>query len=121
MKWDAKGGRWSLEGNFPAIQWDPPNNAYSAVNQEDIARVPAEPELPPAPYFVTVARRTGHRRLHLSKSCAVREERCIETRPVFQLTPDVAESNCKHCKPKIDKRSAASEPETTSEQADADA
>ena len=114
MKWNVEKGHWSLEGRFPAVHWDPPKDAYLVVNQEDIAKVPTEPELPQAPYFVTVARRTGHRRLHLSQSCAVREERCIETRPVFHLTPEVADSICKHCKPKIDKKSAESESESSS-------
>ena len=63
---------------------------------------PQDPDvLPEAPYFITICRKTHFRRLHVSKSCAVRQERCLVTQPVFSLSGDVADAVCKLCKPKL--------------------
>ena len=60
-----------------------------------------EDSLPEAPYFITISRKTHFRRLHVSKSCAVRQERCLVTQPIYNLTGDVADAICKLCKPKL--------------------
>ena len=52
------------------------------------------------PFFVTVSR-SGFRRLHLSKACAVRQERCMETVGVSKISEGIADAICKLCQPKI--------------------
>ena len=56
-----------------------------------------------APYFVTVSR-SGFRRLHVSRACAVRQERCLEWMPLQLVTADCADAVCKLCRPKLDAR-----------------
>ena len=104
-KWDATAKCWKLHGRYPHIMI-PPEQLQGASG--DIgAQLPgpfhawnAEESLGDAPYFVTVSRK-GHRRLHLAKACAVRQERCLETIGIFSLAEASADSICKLCKPKL--------------------
>ena len=104
-KWDSAAKCWKLHGRFPHIMI-PPDQLQGASG--DIgAQLPgpfhawnAEESLGDAPYFVTVSRK-GHRRLHLAKACAVRQERCLETIGIFSLAEASADSICKLCKPKL--------------------
>ena len=102
LEWEQD--RWSLKGKYPAIQVDPVHLAR-AMAPGDPALKPSD-DVPEAPYFVTVGR-SGFRRLHLAHACAVRQERCVETVPVFSVT----EAICKLCQPKIgqDGESSASD------------
>ena len=101
MVWSLNLGAWHLGGTFPLLEVGP-----VAARMED-APAQGEPEpqnddcLPEAPYFITISRKTFFRRLHVSKSCAVRQERCLVTQPVYSITGDVADAICKLCKPKL--------------------
>ena len=100
MSWNASVKCWSLGGKYPAI----------AVNPDSLRRAvadPAKPDFSPgedledAPYFITISR-SGFRRLHISKACAVRQERCIEWVPVHQVSATCADAICKLCRPRVD-------------------
>ena len=62
---------------------------------------PLEEDVPDAPYFVSITRGSGFRRLHLAHACAVRQSRCLETMAVYELREGVAAAICKLCRPKI--------------------
>ena len=104
-EWEDNVKSWKLFGRFPHIMI-PPEQLKGAAG--DIAAdLPgpyqawsAEECLGDSPYFVTVSRK-GHRRLHLVKGCAVRQERCLETIGIHSLDEASADSICKLCKPKI--------------------
>ncbi|CAE7431666.1 unnamed protein product [Symbiodinium sp. CCMP2456] len=97
LVWNRE-GFWSLQGKYPAISVDPVHLAR-AMAPGDASLQPNDEE-PQAPYFVTVGR-SGFRRLHLAHACAVRQERCVETIPLFAVTEDSADAICKLCAPKI--------------------
>ena len=99
LVWNRE-GFWSLQGKYPAISVDPVHLAR-AMAPGDASLQPNDEE-PQAPYFVTVGR-SGFRRLHLAHACAVRQERCVETIPLFAVTEDSADAICKLCAPKIEK------------------
>ena len=67
-----------------------------------------------APYFVVVSR-SGHRRLHLSRSCAVRQERCLETIPLYEINADSADAICKLCAPRLQEQGAISSDSASSD------
>ena len=110
--WDATAKCWKLHGRYPHFMI-PPEQLQGASG--DIgAQLPgpfhawsAEESLGETPYFVTVSRK-GHRRLHLAKACAVRQERCLETIGIFTLEKAAADSICKLCKPKLDSAASSS-------------
>ena len=114
LEWDDEKGAWLLGGSFPLINMSPgvleqAKGSSSAVLPENAAECIVE-----APYFVTVSR-TGFRRLHTSHSCAVRQERCRETVPIFEVTDSVADAVCKRCRP-----ADLSRPESSSSGSDSD-
>ena len=100
MFWNSTAGSWSLKGKFPAITVDPHSHARATA---DLHPLQVEPDeiTEDAPFFVTVSR-SGFRRLRVSQACAVRQERCLEWRPVQVVTADCADAVCKLCKPKLD-------------------
>lgn len=101
MVWTLAGGAWHLGGTFPLIDVGPPAAAIDAPAENEAFEPQDSDMLPEAPYFITICRKTHFRRLHVSKSCAVRQERCLVTQPVFSLSGDVADAVCKLCKPKL--------------------
>ena len=105
LVWSSE-GHWSLRGKYPAIKVDPAHLARATAPGDCLLR-PAEEE-PQAPYFVTVGR-SGFRRLHLTHACAVRQERCVETIPLFSVDEDSADAICKLCAPKMKQGEASSE------------
>ena len=38
----------------------------------------------------------------MSRTCAVRQERCLEWAPLFHVTAECADAVCKLCKPRLD-------------------
>ena len=97
---------WKLGGIHPLLAVGPERYEISRGRLE--AELPAEEKdageeessLPDMPFFVTISR-SGFRRLHLSKACAVRQERCMETVGVSKISEGVADAICKLCQPKI--------------------
>ena len=102
LKWD--GERWSLGGKFPMVKVDL-NALRQARGDASVALAPevSEREVD-APYFVTISRTNGFRRLHVSHGCAVKQERCLETRPVYHLTEGIADAICKLCRPAVEEQ-----------------
>ena len=101
LVWTLAGSAWHLGGEFPLLDTGPVA-APMEVAPETESFEPQDPDvLPEAPYFITICRKTHFRRLHVSKSCAVRQERCLVTQPVYSLSGDVADAVCKLCKPKL--------------------
>ena len=97
LRWD--GESWSLGGKFPVVKVD--LNAMRQARGDP--RAVLSPETPvrevDAPYFVTISRTNGFRRLHMSHGCAIKQDRCIETQPVYHLTEGIADAICKLCRP----------------------
>ena len=89
-----------------AIKVDPAHLARATAPGNCTLR-PAEEEAQ-APYFVTVGR-PGFRRLHLTHACAVRQESCVETIPLFSVGEDSADAICKLCAPKMKQSEASSD------------
>ena len=97
---------WKLGGVHPLLAVGPERYEISRGRLE--AELPAEDKdageeessLPDMPFFVTISR-SGFRRLHLSKACAVRQERCMETVGVSKISEGIADAICKLCQPKI--------------------
>ena len=118
MVWSLNLGAWHLGGTFPLLEVGP-----VAARMEN-APTQGEPDpqnddsLPEAPYFITISRKTFFRRLHVSKSCAVRQERCLVTQPVYSITGDVADAVCKLCKPKLKGEEEASSSSDSSDSSD---
>ena len=112
LKWDDAENTFKLGGVFPCIASAPDRIRASAGDLG--AELPGpyipfdrEDDQDEAPYFITVSRR-GFRRLHLSKSCAVRRENCLETIPVMKLAEGIADAVCKLCRPKMESGEASS-------------
>ena len=101
LKWDGAKGAWCLGGKFPLIHMKP--EVLQSAKGEPLAAglEPLEEEVPDAPYFVSITRGSGFRRLHLAHACAVRQSRCLETMAVHELREGVADAICKLCRPKI--------------------
>ena len=101
LEWDRESQTWSLGGKFPAISVEAAS-LDRALAEARITEAPHEAEpVPDAPFFVTVSH-SGFRRLHVSRACAVRQERCLEWTPLQQVTAECADAVCKLCKPRLD-------------------
>eukprot|EP00435_Cladocopium_sp_Y103_P062974 s792_g24.t1 len=94
--------RFILEGvPGPGLASEPAVDVMIGPQMQTEPEPQEDDELPEAPYFITISRKSFFRRLHVSKSCAVRQERCLVTQPVYSLSKDVADAVCKLCRPKL--------------------
>ncbi|CAE7708994.1 unnamed protein product [Symbiodinium sp. CCMP2592] len=98
---------------FPAIAVDPGSHQQAVAEPPKDQPAPS-PEDADAPYFVVVSR-SGHRRLHMSRTCAVRQERCLETIPLYSITQDSADAICKLCRPRLKEQGAVSSESASSD------
>ena len=101
LVWSLNLGAWHVGGTFPRLEIGPVMVGMEDAPEQNESGPQGEDSLPEAPYFITISRKTHFRRLHVSKSCAVRQERCLVTQPIYNLTGDVADAICKLCKPKL--------------------
>ena len=95
-------GRNCLGGTYPDDWEEVPESLHSAQDLVDSINDKLDqkkPEIPPK-YFVTVSRRQGFRRLHLS-GCFVRPSRCLEVRTCNEVGPDDFDAICRACKVKM--------------------
>ena len=106
MTWDAAAGSWKLGGTFPLIKMTPDVFARAQGSQSVQFVREVEESAVNAPFFVAISR-SGFRRLHMSHSCAVRQERCRETVPLFSISEDCADAVCQHCRPHLEAISRA--------------
>ena len=114
LEWNDEEGTWSLGGSFPLINMSPGVFEQAKGSPSTVLPENAAECIVAAPYFVTVSR-TGFRRLHASHSCAVRQQRCRETVPIFEVTDSVADAVCKRCRP-----ADSSRPESSSSGSESD-
>ena len=109
LKWDSAKGAWCLGGKFPLIGMKP-EVLQNAKGEPLAAGLEAtEEDEPDAPYFVSITRGSGFRRLHLAHACAVRQSRCLETMAVYELREGIADAVCKLCRPKISELASSSD------------
>ncbi len=78
--------------------------------------VPTGIKVTESPYWITVHRRSGFRRLHKRGvlSCHVQPWSCREVREVWELSPEVADAICKVCAKEIQKTQAGEEEASSS-------
>mmetsp|Transcript_70191 Transcript_70191/g.164333 ORF Transcript_70191/g.164333 Transcript_70191/m.164333 type:complete len:88 (+) Transcript_70191:1642-1905(+) len=50
-----------------------------------------------APYFITISRRAGFKRLHRRNGCPVSMAQVYDTRDVWKLEAEVADARCLKC------------------------
>ena len=55
-----------------------------------------EPEEDP-PYFASISRRSGFRRLHKNRCCGVMPWQCYKIEWIHEVKEDTADAHCKHC------------------------
>ena len=81
------GLKWPVLGPFPSA--DPDDLA------EPSAEAVTEPD---RKYFISISRKTGHRRLHLNGPCHVKPHRCMKVVFSDTVTMDELDSICRDCK-----------------------
>ena len=101
-------GRNCLGGTFPALQidreviedWEEvPDTLHEVEVMVDSISEGLDQKKPEmgSKFFVTVSRRQGFRRLHLT-GCFVRPSRCLEVRMLDEVNQDDFDSICRACK-----------------------
>ena len=96
MVWRRKGDRVALFQDYPTLAALP---LYGAVGEDDIAApvlVTEEDEVE-HPFWVSVSRRSGFRRLHKRNGCSVRPSTVFKAIGVDKVTPEVADKKCLIC------------------------
>ena len=81
------GIKWPTLGPFPSGE---PNDLV-----EPVAEAVAEPH---RKYFISISRKTGHRRLHLNGPCHVKPYHCTKVTFSDTVTMDELDSVCRDCK-----------------------
>ena len=107
MTWDVADGAWKLGGVFPLIKMKPEVLARAQGSQSVKLVREVEDSAATTPFFVAISR-SGFRRLHMSHSCAVRQERCRETVPLFSMSENCADTVCQRCSPYLEGDSSSS-------------
>ena len=105
MSWNVLGQFWHLKGRFPSLSLTPDRVAGArgdlGAEPKEKYVVAADDALPDAPYFITTSR-SGFRRLHLAGRCAVKQERCLMTKAVYEIKDDEVDAICKLCRPRVE-------------------
>ena len=58
---------------------------------------PAKEDVMDPPYFVSISRRSGFRRLHKNYCCGVMPWQCYKVEWVHEVKASTADAHCKHC------------------------
>ena len=102
-------GRVSLGGTYPTLEvlpgdWDPDAQEDSPVVLSELVAAHALKESQEKPvatkYFVTVSRRAGLRRLHLT-GCFVRPDRCCEVIYLNEVKEEDFDAICQACRKRM--------------------
>ena len=102
-------GKTSLGGTYPTLEvlpedWDPDvqEDAEEVMAEKVAAQVLKESmsKATETKYFVTVSRRVGLRRLHMS-GCFVRPDRCCEVIHLNEVNQDDFDAICQACKKRM--------------------
>ncbi|CAE7495014.1 unnamed protein product [Symbiodinium natans] len=90
-------GKPTLQQKFPLLE-DTSIQIGSELGDGDMDRDVVLPEpSDTAPYFVTVSRRTGFKRLHRQGGCPVTVAQVYDARDVWTLGAEVADARCLKC------------------------
>ena len=74
----------------------------------------------PSPYWISIGKRSGFRRLRRAHGCGIFPWSCHETEEIFKLGKDVADAYCKRCFPDVipDAEDAVSSSSSSSSETD---
>ena len=105
--WKKNGGEIMIGGRWPTMDVDIIDgeiwgeHAYDAKPAEAESRSGEPAEEEPAssstPFFVTISRHSGFRRLHKSGCCGIHPWACHRVEYVTQVNEDTADAVCKTC------------------------
>jgi len=79
---------WPLMGDFK----DGPDNTAPALPLSNLSKAEGE-----SPFWVSISRHSGHRRLHIRNGCWVTPGSCHRFAEVWDVDASVADSFCKLC------------------------
>ena len=105
--------------------WNRWESEHGGDGSAAVPVVVAEDEADVAPYWVSISRKTGFKRLHKTNGCGIRPESVHRSEPVFTIDSKVADKKCQLCwRPKqveatINDTSSESSSSTESETAEA--
>jgi hypothetical protein len=91
---------WALIQSFPALEYDRTEPASAAANllcssEENL--IQGESEAAQSPFWISVHKKTGFRRLHYRDKCGTPEWRCWETHDLWSFDSNSADAVCKDC------------------------
>ena len=99
--WRRVDGSYQIGGKWPTI--DPEILEEEAFGEGQVENVEAgdveevNPEATDAPYFVTISRHSGFRRLHKAGCCSTLPWTCYKVEYLARVTEGVADAVCKTC------------------------
>ena len=80
------------------LKW-PTLGPFPSADPDDLGEPPAEAVAEPhKKYFISISRKTGHRRLHLNGPCHVKPHHCTKITFSDAVTMDELDSICRDCK-----------------------
>ena len=85
----------SLDQRFPMLA--PTGEQIGVVVEEDPLNIDVPRASGEAPFWVSVSRRTGFRRLHRRQGCGVSPHQVYDARDLWQIEAGVADAKCKKC------------------------
>ena len=107
--WKKIDGNLHLGGQWPTIEVDfvdgalleeQPQNQPVEASAEGVMESEAEDTAESAPFFVTISRHSGFRRLHKSGACNTQPWACYKVEYLARVVPGVADAACKTCQRK---------------------
>ena len=107
----------------PDHVWDTSLVQTGRVEIDHREEISSSPSSRTPPYFVSITRRTGFRRLHKTSGCGVIPERCYKVEWVWEVNEKTADAVCKVClarcgKSKPDSSSSSSGSSSSTDDAD---
>ena len=91
---------WSLIQSFPALDFDrtePANAAANLLCTSDETTIQDAVESVQSPFWISVHKKTGFRRLRYRDKCGTPEWRCWETHDLWSFDSNSADAVCKDC------------------------
>ena len=100
MIWRRRDRAVALFQDFPMIEdvaWERWEDMQGGRDGKTIPLVAAEESAEAAPYWVSISRKTGFRRLHKTNGCGIKPESVHRSEPVFTIDSKVADKKCQIC------------------------
>jgi hypothetical protein len=114
---------WALIQSFPALEFDrtePANATANLLCTSDENFIQGESEAAQSPFWISVHKKTGFRRLHYRDKCGTPEWRCWETHELWSFGSNSADAVCKDCaranRSSLEENSSTSGSSSTSEE-----